>query len=75
MEVYSVIPELFLLLVEREGVICCKAVCNGWIDCICELTIFIVVHKGDLPAVKELLSRGDNPNVRDNAGWTPLVIF
>ena len=33
----------------------------------------VLFFQGDLSAVKELLDRGDNPNVRDNAGWTPLV--
>lgn len=33
----------------------------------------ILFFQGDLSAVRELLDRGDNPNVRDNAGWTPLV--
>lgn len=29
--------------------------------------------QGDIHMVEELLRKGHNPNVRDNAGWTPLV--
>ncbi|MEE6490950.1 hypothetical protein FKM82_016054 [Ascaphus truei] len=40
-----------------------------------ELPIYFVKHvyfKGDLPGVEELLKGGAYPNVKDNAGWTPL---
>ncbi|KAK7109657.1 hypothetical protein V1264_013658 [Littorina saxatilis] len=37
-----------------------------------ETPLHVAAIKGDLSAVKELMSKGDNPNVRDNAGWTPL---
>lgn len=29
--------------------------------------------QGDLGAVEQLLQNGADPNVKDNAGWTPLV--
>lgn len=29
--------------------------------------------QGDLAAVEQLLKNGADPNVKDNAGWTPLV--
>lgn len=32
------------------------------------------MFKGDLERVERLLSSGANPNTRDHAGWTPLVI-
>ncbi|NXM80762.1 BARD1 protein, partial [Oenanthe oenanthe] len=37
-----------------------------------ETLLHIASIKGDLAAVEELLKNGAEPNVKDNAGWTPL---
>ncbi|XP_021255598.1 BRCA1-associated RING domain protein 1 isoform X2 [Numida meleagris] len=37
-----------------------------------ETLLHIASIKGDLAAVEELLKNGADPNVKDNAGWTPL---
>lgn len=37
-----------------------------------QIVAAIVLAQGDAARVKALLSGGANPNVRDNAGWTPL---
>ena len=36
-------------------------------------TACIFYFQGNLGLVQDLLQQGLNPNVRDNAGWTPLV--
>uniref|UniRef100_A0A8C3PJD4 BRCA1 associated RING domain 1 n=1 Tax=Calidris pygmaea TaxID=425635 RepID=A0A8C3PJD4_9CHAR len=38
-----------------------------------ETLLHVASIKGDLAAVEELLKNGADPNVKDNAGWTPLV--
>ncbi|KAF2987322.1 hypothetical protein EK904_002359, partial [Melospiza melodia maxima] len=37
-----------------------------------ETLLHVASIKGDLTAVEELLKNGADPNVKDNAGWTPL---
>ena len=32
-----------------------------------------ILFQGNLTVMQDLLQQGLNPNVRDNAGWTPLV--
>lgn len=39
-----------------------------------ETSLQVACIKGDLERVERLLSFGANPNTRDHAGWTPLVI-
>uniref|UniRef100_A0A8C0BEV2 BRCA1 associated RING domain 1 n=1 Tax=Buteo japonicus TaxID=224669 RepID=A0A8C0BEV2_9AVES len=38
-----------------------------------ETLLHVASIKGDLAAVQQLLKNGADPNVKDNAGWTPLV--
>ncbi|XP_014165756.1 BRCA1-associated RING domain protein 1 [Geospiza fortis] len=38
-----------------------------------ETLLHVASIKGDLAAVEELLKNGADPNVKDNAGWTPLA--
>ncbi|KAK2490584.1 hypothetical protein MC885_007922 [Smutsia gigantea] len=38
-----------------------------------ETLLHIASIKGDIPSVEYLLQNGSNPNVKDHAGWTPLV--
>ena len=35
--------------------------------------VYAFSSKGNTKDVKELLQQGANPNIKDNAGWTPLV--
>ncbi|NWZ85224.1 BARD1 protein, partial [Poecile atricapillus] len=37
-----------------------------------ETLLHVASIKGDLAAVEQLLKNGADPNVKDNAGWTPL---
>ncbi|XP_042350799.1 BRCA1-associated RING domain protein 1 [Plectropomus leopardus] len=37
-----------------------------------ESLLHLAAIKGDVEAVKELLDQGADPNLKDNAGWTPL---
>uniref|UniRef100_A0A3P8T6P0 BRCA1 associated RING domain 1 n=1 Tax=Amphiprion percula TaxID=161767 RepID=A0A3P8T6P0_AMPPE len=37
-----------------------------------ETPLHLAAIKGDVEAVKELLEQGADPNLKDNAGWTPL---
>nr|XP_045003991.1 BRCA1-associated RING domain protein 1 isoform X2 [Jaculus jaculus] len=37
-----------------------------------ETLLHIASIKGDIPSVEYLLKNGNNPNVKDHAGWTPL---
>ena len=53
---------------------------NSWGTYIVSFSVSVIVLKfcchffqGDFAKVKELLEEGAPPNVKDNAGWTPLV--
>jgi ankyrin repeat protein len=38
----------------------------------CAKDIYMAASRGDIKCVRELLRRGENPNVRDKTGMTPL---
>ena len=35
--------------------------------------MYLCFFQGNVDVMKDLLHQGFNPNVRDNAGWSPLV--
>ncbi len=59
-------------------------VCAGWIEMdaasaqrsrlIFEHPFIVAARTGELSAVRELIARGDTPDVRDSIGQTPLMI-